>query len=280
MLQSKPLTINVFAFMISIGSVFGFIVGATLGLTGAGGGILAVPALVFGMGLSMTAAAPIALIAVGLAAFTGAIDGLRRQVVRYKAAFIMSLVGGLSSSLGVRLATYLSEFWLKILFAAVMLTVAKRMYHQAKPALKKQSVKPAKNYPCLVSEQTGKFVWTPLCFITIATIGASAGLLTGLLGVGGGLIIVPLLQRFTNLPMHNIVATSLLVVALVSATTVLNALATADALPIAAWPFILLVIIGMLFGRYLAPKLTARFIQISFALLCSLSALFVLSSAF
>jgi hypothetical protein len=66
--------------------LLGFTVGIILALTGAGGGILAVPLLVFGAGLSMAQAGPIGLLAVGLAAALGAVMGLKSGTVRYKAA--------------------------------------------------------------------------------------------------------------------------------------------------------------------------------------------------
>lgn len=265
-----------------ISSVLGFIVGLTLGLTGAGGGILAVPALVLGVGLSMTAAAPIALIAVGLAAFTGAIDGLRLRLVRYKAAVLMSVIGGLMAPVGVWFAMRLSEFWLMVLFSGVMFIVAARMFNQARHS-KKTGQTEDKNMekPCMVSETTGKFIWNSQCTLTIGGIGVISGLLTGLLGVGGGFIIVPLLKRFTNLKMHNIVGTSLMVIALISAVTVLNALATSNALhnP-ATWPFVGFVVAGMISGRIAAPRIPPLYIQMGFAILCALSASIVLINAF
>ncbi len=73
--------------------VLGFAVGVILALTGAGGGILAVPFLVFGVGLSMAEAGPIGLLAVGLAATLGAVMGLRNGIVRYKAALLTASAG-------------------------------------------------------------------------------------------------------------------------------------------------------------------------------------------
>lgn len=265
-----------------ISSVLGFVVGLTLGLTGAGGGILAVPALVLGVGLSMTAAAPIALIAVGLAALTGALDGLRRRMVRYKAAILMSVIGSLMSPLGVWLAQRLPEFWLMVLFSLVMLIVAARMIHQTRATQQAKShSQPAPSKPCMISEATGKLIWNNRCILTIGSIGAFSGLLTGLLGVGGGFIIVPLLKRFTNLTMHSIVATSLMVIALISTVTVLNALATSSTLAHpATWPFVALVVAGMITGRLIAPKIAPIVIQRSFASLCVVSAGVILFNAF
>lgn len=65
-----------------VGAGLGALIGIILALTGAGGGILAVPLLVFGLGLSMVEAAPVGLLAVGLAAGVGAVLGLRQGLVR------------------------------------------------------------------------------------------------------------------------------------------------------------------------------------------------------
>ena len=108
-------------------SALGVAVGLMLGLTGAGGGIFAVPALVLGMHWSMTQAAPIALIAVGLAALTGALDGLRKRQTRYKAAFLMALAGTATAPMGLLVARQLPEYLLMLLFCAIMLIVAYRM---------------------------------------------------------------------------------------------------------------------------------------------------------
>ena len=71
----------------------GSVVGLILALTGAGGAIVAVPLLIFGLHLSVSEAAPIALLAVGLSAGLGAMLGLREGKVRYKAAGLMAVCG-------------------------------------------------------------------------------------------------------------------------------------------------------------------------------------------
>src|SRR3546814_5533300 len=83
--------------MMLIGGLLGLVIGAVLGLTGAGGGIFAVPALVFGLGMDMRAAAPLALMAVGSAAMLGALQGLRQGLVRYKAAIVLATAGTIRS---------------------------------------------------------------------------------------------------------------------------------------------------------------------------------------
>ena len=66
--------------------ILGLCVGIILGLTGAGGGILAIPALMFSQGWSVSQAAPIGLLAVTGAAIFGAVEGFIRKLVRYRAA--------------------------------------------------------------------------------------------------------------------------------------------------------------------------------------------------
>lgn len=259
-------------------SALGVAVGLVLGLTGAGGGIFAVPALVLGMHWSMTQAAPIALIAVGLAALTGALDGLHKRQTRYKAAFLMALSGTATAPMGLILARQLPEYLLMLLFSTIMLIVAYRMLRPLLGLSPRSALTRPK--PCQINQKTGKFVWTRSCALTIGSIGAITGFFTGLLGVGGGFLIVPALQRYTKLGIHSIVSTSLMVIALVSANTVFFALWREPIVPAGTWIFVALVIVGMVLGRILAPRLSARLIQGTFVILCLLAALVVGCEAF
>src|SRR3546814_11375573 len=114
--------------MMLIGGLLGLVIGAVLGLTGAGGGIFAVPALVFGLGMDIRAATPVALMAVGSAAMLGALQGLRQGLVRYKAAIVLAAAGTITAPLGVRLAGWLPSRWLNLFFVVPMLVVASRMF--------------------------------------------------------------------------------------------------------------------------------------------------------
>src|SRR3546814_2720668 len=110
--------------MMLIGGVLGLVIGAILGLTGAGGGIFAVPALMFGLGMEIHQAAPVALLAVGMAAGLGALQGLRQGIVRYKAAAVLALAGAMTAPLGIKLAKWLAPSSLNLILVAIMLVVA------------------------------------------------------------------------------------------------------------------------------------------------------------
>jgi len=242
--------------------VLGGFIGAVLGLTGAGGGILAVPALVFSMAWSMQQAAPVALIAVSGGAAIGAIDGLRHKLVRYRAAMLMAIVGMVVTPFGVQVAHRLSQQWLTGMFALVMLFVAARLLRKGKSGESETVARKAGNFNPI----TGRFDWNWPTGFLLAMIGAITGFMTGLLGVGGGFIVTPLLRKFTNVPMHGIVATSLLVTSLVSGASVVGSFMHGIAAPMeVVLPFVAATGIGMLAGRMLTKRLSPLHVQYSFA---------------
>ncbi|GAC1411516.1 MAG: sulfite exporter TauE/SafE family protein [Burkholderiaceae bacterium] len=246
-----------------ISVILGVIVGGILGLTGAGGGILAVPALVVGMGWPMQQAAPVALIAVAGSAAIGAAEALRRCLVRYKAAVLMAVAGVPVTGVGIRVAQALPQRVLLGLFACVMLVVAARLFMQARQATQDAD----REYRLAqINPATGRFTWTWPTAVLLAAIGAATGFMTGLLGVGGGFVIVPMLRRFTNVSMHGIVATSLLVIALVGFGGVITSVAHGTTFPMALTVyFTLATAVGMLLGRLLSSRLSARHVQMGFA---------------
>ena len=87
---------------ISVG--LGVFVGMMMALTGAGGGILSVPLLVFGLNLSIASAGPIGLLAIAVAGSLGAINGLRTKLLRYRAVLVMAALGIVLAPIGVYMA--------------------------------------------------------------------------------------------------------------------------------------------------------------------------------
>lgn len=262
--------------LIFTASFLGLLIGSMLGLTGAGGGIFAVPALVFGLGMSIRDAAPVALLAVGSAALLGALQGLRQGIVRYKAAVLLAVAGTVTAPLGVRLAHQLPALWLNLVFVLIMFVVAARMFISSLRAQTDTEPAVQKAKPCRVSDVTGRFVWGAHIAITLGAIGAVTGLFTGLLGVGGGFIIVPALAYASNLRMHSIVATSLMVIALLSAVTIFTAWGQGVVLSATSYAFALASLAGMAIGRSTAPKISSTTLQRFFSIICVMVALMML----
>jgi len=251
--------------LLAVGFGLGAVVGLILALTGAGGGILAVPLLVFGLHLSIAQAAPVGLIAVGLASALGALLGLREGIVRYRAALLIGLAGMACAPLGVRLAHAISNGPLTLAFSAVLVHVGVRMLRQSRSiASTDERPRPA----CVVDIGTGRLSWSAPCARALAGTGIASGLLSGLLGVGGGFVIVPSLTRFSDLDPRSILATSLAVIALVSVGGVLGASAQgAIAWPVAG-PFALGALAALALGRRVAAHITGARLQQAFAVAC------------
>ncbi|MCF4991428.1 MULTISPECIES: sulfite exporter TauE/SafE family protein [Pseudomonas fluorescens group] len=246
--------------------LLGLTVGVILALTGAGGGILAVPLLVFGVGLSMAEAGPIGLLAVGLAATLGAVMGLKNGTVRYKAALLIAGAGIVCSPLGLWLAQRTPNRPLTIMFAFVLMYVAFRVYQRSlPPSTESKPPVTSKPPPCLLDVNRGKLNWTRPCAWALAVSGVVAGGLSGLLGVGGGFVMVPALQRYTNLTAQSVLATSLAVIALVSISGVAASSAAGHLQWAVAIPFSTGALVGMLGGRLIAARLAGPHLQRGFA---------------
>ncbi len=243
--------------------LLGVLIGIILGLTGTGGAILSVPALVFSMGWSMQQAAPVALVAVAVSTAIGAAEGLRHKLVRYRAAMLMAAIGMMIAPLGIQTARMVPQQWLGILFAMIMLLVAARLLQPdvQNPGQSADSHKAGRLNP-----GTGRFHWTWPTRVLLGAIGAFTGFIAGLLGVGGGFVLVPMLRRFTDVSIQGIVATALLVTALVATGAVTSALFQGAILPIGiTLLFTTATVIGMLIGRRLSRHVSARQVQLGFA---------------
>lgn len=251
--------------------LLGACTGVVLALTGAGGTIIAVPLLIFGLHLVIAEAAPIALLAVCLSSAAGALFAHRQGKVRYRAAGFIAITGVMTAPAGIWLAQKLPNVPLTILFALVLLYVAVDMLRQSKrqndqaiagiPDCRPRT----SSIPCQLEYAGGRLIWTWPCARALAFSGAIAGFLSGLLGVGGGFAIVPALKKATNLPMQSILATSLAVIALISLIGVTFAAILGGMNWTIALPFSAGALTGMLTGRIFAARLAGPKLQQGFA---------------
>lgn len=256
-----------------ISCLLGSVTGIVLGLTGAGGAILAVPLLIFGLQLNMSQAVPVALLAVCMSATIGTLIGLRQGKVRYRAAALMALAGSLASPLGLWLSQQLPHEPLVGLFAIVLGYVAVTMLRQSRGGHHAHYDRqadvlqqhPTPDMPCMTGDTTGRFIWTWPCARALSLSGGLAGLLSGLLGVGGGFVVVPALKKFTLLHMQSILATSLAVIAMVSTVGATSAVLMDTMDWNVAAPFTAGALLGMLAGFKLASRFTGPNIQKAFA---------------
>ena len=223
----------------ALGLAFGAVVGFSLGLTGGGGSIFAVPLLVYGLGVRTREAIGVSLAAVGATALVGGLRRLARGEVEVRTGLLFAAAGMLGAPAGSWLGRRVPEGVLLLLFAVLMVLVAVRMWVQAsrRPeetrALRGSSAAPPDEAgPSCRRDPNGRLHLTSRCFGVLVIAGLAAGVLSGLFGVGGGFVIVPALVLVTGMGIHRAVATSLLVIALVSASGVASYVAAGSPLPL------------------------------------------------
>ena len=183
---------------------FGALIGVLLGLLGGGGSILAVPALVYAVGLDMRQAIPISLLVVGVASAVGAVPRIRAGQVQWRLAAVFAVAGIPATFAGTAISTRLPQSALLIGFAAVMVLAGARMLKDTAST----------GTACDVGQDG--IDWRR-CAPRSIPAGALVGVLTGLFGVGGGFLIIPALVIALGVDMSIAVGTSLLIIVVNSA---------------------------------------------------------------
>jgi hypothetical protein len=242
--------------------VFGGIVGFALGLTGGGGSLLAVPLLVYGLSIAPREAIGISLAAVGATALLGAVPRWRRGQLDTRTGLLFALAGMIGAPLGIWVATLIPEALLLALFALLMLGIATQMWIRA-PATQPAGAIAA---TCERTE-SDRLQFTTPCATILLSAGVLTGFLSGMFGVGGGFVIVPALVLVSRMPIHRAVATSLLVIVLVSLSGVTSHVVAGRDI---AWDITGLFVaggfLGMQLGSNLAEKLSGPRLQRVFAI--------------
>lgn len=225
--------------MIALAAALGVAIGVTLGAIGAGGSILAVPVLVHVAGLVVPAATATSLVAVGSAAAVAAIGHRDRIEVPLSVSFIV--VGGIGSVGGAWIGRHLSDDTVLIAFSGLVLVAAHRML--ARPRL--GPVPPTNGHRA-----------DSVLYETLGMIGAGllVGVFTGLFGVGGGFVIVPVLTLILGRDVKTAIATSLVIIAGNSAIAVFTRGVSTVDWTVAAI-FTIPMLVGSLAGAHLANRL-------------------------
>lgn len=256
------------------------LIGLSLGLLGSGGSILTVPVLVYLLGHEGKAAIAESLAIVGGIALAGAIPyGASRQI-DWRSVVFFGIPGMAGTYGGAWLAKFLPAAVQLVLFAAVMLLAAWMMYRQTCRKREATSQGDPSDSETSASSQGLPTRRHPLWQIVME--GLAVGVLTGLVGVGGGFLIIPALVLLGGLPMRLAVGTSLVVIAAKSFAGFAKSVEVLQELQIALdWPtigwFIGLGIVGTWVGNYLGTKLNQRALQRVFAVFLLVMGAFVLS---
>ena len=213
----------------ALGALSGGIVGVSLGLFGGGGSILAVPLMIYLVGVpSAHLAIGTSAVSVAANAITGLANHARNGRVNWRCAAIFSFAGVIGASFGASLGKAIDGRQLLVLFAGVMVVVAALMFRRRHIEGDPATVCTREKLPKVLG------------------VGGGTGVLSGFFGIGGGFLIVPGLIASTGMPMINAVGSSLVAVTAFGMTTAVS-YAMSDMVD---WPLAFAFVGGGIVGGY------------------------------
>lgn len=236
--------------MFFLGNILAILMGMTLGLIGAGGSILTVPILVYLLGVKPMVATGYSLLVVGSAALAGAIRYRRHDLVNLRAALMFALPAMLTvlatrtfivPAIPDPLLFIPKDIFIMLLFAALMILAATFMLRPVK-------VEPNRSHTLNTRR-----------IIELIAGSSGVGLLTGMVGAGGGFLIIPTLIALFGLQVKEAIGTSLAIIAINSLVGFQGDIAAEIPLD---WPllgtFLGLTLLGMWLGTTLGKRMKAE----------------------
>ncbi len=237
---------------------FAVLIGIALGMLGGGGSILTVPVFTYVAGLDPKVAIAASLPVVAIISAFGALGHWRAGNVDVRTAYtlgVFTMIGGFA---GARGAVLLSGQAQMLLFAAVMIAASVSMLRGA-------SIGP------VVGPASPRLPTT-----RVAPLGLGVGMLTGVVGVGGGFLLVPALVKLANLPMRVAVGTSLLVIAMNASAGTLGYIGQVSMPVKLLVPFTLIALVGTGIGTGAAQRVPQATLRRGFAALLLVVSGFIL----
>ncbi|MBN2607237.1 MAG: sulfite exporter TauE/SafE family protein [Thiotrichales bacterium] len=242
-----------------IGALF---IGLSLGLLGSGGSILTVPVLVYLVGQDPKVAMAGSLLIVGIISVVSVIGYARHSLIQWRTVMLFGVPGMLGAFMGAWAGHFVSSVFQMLVFSVLLLTASYLMF---KPVKMEDADKPH-------SERA---------LYKIASDGLLVGMVTGLVGVGGGFLIIPALVLLGGLPMRLAVGTSLAIIALNSFVGFAEHLRVLDARHLTLdWHvilvFTLIGIVGSWLGKFASHHIDQAKLKKIFAVFLVLIGAFIL----
>lgn len=254
-----------------LGYLGAFVVGLVLGLSGGGGSIITVPVMVYLIGINPVTATAYSLFVVGSTSTIGAFQNFRKQLVDVKTAIIFAipaftvvyltrryLVPAIPESVfTVNDFVFTKDIFIMLFFAIIMIIASFSMIRSKED----------------IPDPTFK---TDINIVWLILIGIAVGLLTGIIGAGGGFLIIPALVVLAKLPMKKAIGTSLFIIAANSLIGFIGDLQNMDI----DWTFLLIFtgisIVGILFGVYASKFISGTRLKKGFGWFTLLVAFYII----
>lgn len=221
--------------MVTLTVALAVFVGVALGLLGGGGSILTVPLLAYVAGMDAKQAIATSLLVVGVTSAVGAVSHARAGRVQWRTGLIFGAAGMAGAYIGGVLARFIPGTMLLIGFALMMIATAIAMLRGRRESVESVEVQ-------------------RIPMVKVVGEGLAVGLITGLVGAGGGFLVVPALALLGGLPMPVAVGTSLVVIAMKSFAGLGGYLSTVQI----DWTMALMVAAAAVVGALIGARLTAK----------------------
>lgn len=252
-----------------LGYFFSILIGVLLGLIGGGGSILAVPLLVYLFKMDAVIATSYSLFIVGVSSYVGVVNFLKKNLVDLKTAFLFGIPSIVTiyitrsfllpqipaNIISINTFTLTKNMFLMLFFSMLMFASSLSML---KKNVNKETPTTKKNFGASI------------------IVGLFVGIISGLVGAGGGFIIIPALVFFLNLSIKKAIGTSLLIIALNSTIGFLSNIKSIEI----DMHFLLFItslsILGMLIGIYLSNRIAGENLKPMFAWFVMLIAVLIL----
>ena len=251
------------------GHLLGLLIGLSLGLIGGGGSILAVPILVYILGIDAKTAIAMSLAIIGIVSLMGVIPHWKQGNVNLKTAISFTPPAMLGAFWGARLAALplITDTIQLVCLASIMLVASFLMIRQPK-------AKPRDQRELSVSQKHQSQFKYPWLAITIEGLGV--GVLSGFVGVGGGFAMIPALVLLGRIPMKEAIGTSLLIITFKSATGFIGYLNQVNL----NWNLMLtlttVAVLGVIWGAYFSGPRQGAKLQRAFGYFLIAVAIFIL----
>ena len=254
-----------------IGYLGALLIGVVLGLVGGGGSILTVPILVYLLMINPITATAYSLFVVGISSAFGTFQNIKKDLIDFRTAFVFAIPAFISVYITRRFIVpaipdvvftfgnfvLTKRIAIMVFFALIMLFAAISMIRERKAI-----------------SQTKERVQFNYLVITLE--GVVVGVLTGIVGAGGGFLIIPALVLLAKLPMKKAVATSLLIIAIKSLLGFIGDIENLDI----DWAFLLTFtsfsVLGIFLGTYVSNFIDGKKLKKSFGYFVLLMAVYIL----
>ena len=239
--------------------VFGFLIGIIASMTGVGGGIFIVPILTFFYGFIVSSATGTSLTSIIFTAIASTLNYAKQKRIYFKTGATLIITTAPGAYLGAWLATIMEERMLGLVFGAFLILVAIRMIISA---LRTKAPKQAQS----VRTDT-ELLHSGKTIIIGAGLSFFGGVASGLLGIGGGTLVVPILIVAMGIPIHYATATSMFTMIFTSISGVAR-YAQSDLIN---FPVALLLaagtVVGAQVGAYTSKKISGRNLGLIFGIM-------------